>query len=175
MHLWKGAKNLGRALPHIPHLDEIQKSSFSLGKPSLTTLPKYLWQKCEYFHLRKYDSIFLELEESDDEIFQLTGCKRPCKYKKYNFLGGRFPSGFKSEHYIFSLWAVTGKIKVETEELIYPLSTLVAEFAGTLSLFLGFSFISFWDFITAQKRNILQTFKKWQHLYIHATLRINQE
>ena len=137
------------------------KRAVFLGRPSLRTPAKYLWQKCEYFHLRKYDSIFLELEESDEEIFQLTGCKRPCKYKKYNFLGGRFPSGFKSEHYIFSLWAVTGKIKVETEELIYPLSTLVAEFAGTLSLFLGFSFISFWDFITAQKRNILQAFKKW--------------
>ena len=50
-----------------------------------------------------------------------------------------------AEHYIFSLWAVSSKTRVETEELIYPMSTLVAEFGGTLGLFLGFSFISLWD------------------------------
>ena len=36
---------------------------------------------------------------------------------------------------------------VEREELIYPLSSLVAEFGGTLGLFLGFSFMTLWDHI----------------------------
>ena len=34
---------------------------------------------------------------------------------------------------------------VEKEKLIYPLSSLVAEFGGTLGLFIGFSFIGVWD------------------------------
>ena len=34
---------------------------------------------------------------------------------------------------------------VETESLLYNFESLVAEFGGTLSLFVGFSFIAFWD------------------------------
>ena len=95
---------------------------------------------------REYDEIFYKLAISDpEEIKQITGCPKPCFYKKYSFLGEPSPSDFRSEHYIFSLWAVSDKTNVETEELIYPSSSLVAEFGGTLSLFLGFSFISLWD------------------------------
>ena len=86
----------------------------------------------------------LGIAESE-EVTNVTGCQKPCHFKKYIFLGDPSPSSFKSEHYIFSLWAVSSKTKVEKEELIYPMSTLVAEFGGTLGLFLGFSFISVWD------------------------------
>ena len=34
--------------------------------------------------------------------------------------------------------------EVKTEKLSYPLPSLVAEFEGTLGLFLGFSFITHW-------------------------------
>ena len=34
---------------------------------------------------------------------------------------------------------------VESESLLYPLTSLVAEFGGTLGLFLGFSFMWLWD------------------------------
>lgn len=34
---------------------------------------------------------------------------------------------------------------MEKEQLIYPLTSLVAEFGGTLGLFLGFSFLTLWD------------------------------
>ena len=34
---------------------------------------------------------------------------------------------------------------VETEEFIFPLTSLVAEVGGTLGLFLGFSFMWLWD------------------------------
>ena len=105
-----------------------------------------------FFHLihpkKKEPRIgFLQLE-----ISEIAGCRKPCKYKKYSFLGEPYPSAFKSEHYIFSLWAVSNKTKVETEELIYPSSSLVAEFGGILSLFLGFSFISVWDNFSTLKR-----------------------
>ena len=36
-------------------------------------------------------------------------------------------------------------IQVETEELIYPWQSFVAEFGGALGLFLGFSFMTIWD------------------------------
>ena len=77
---------------------------------------------------RKYESIFAKLEVSESEkIFEITGCRKPCQYKKYIFLGDPYPSAFKSDDHIFSLWVVSDKTRVETEELIYPSSSLVAD------------------------------------------------
>ena len=36
---------------------------------------------------------------------------------------------------------------VETEALVYTVESLVAEFGGTLGLFLGFSFMTLWDVV----------------------------
>ena len=36
-------------------------------------------------------------------------------------------------------------MQVETEELIYPWQSFVAEFGGALGLFLGFSLMTIWD------------------------------
>ena len=41
--------------------------------------------------------------------------------------------------------AVSKSTEVKKEELIYPLSSLVADFGGSLSLFLGVSFMTLWD------------------------------
>ena len=65
--------------------------------------------------------------------------------QKVHFLGEPSPTNFKSKHYIFSIWAVSSMTRVETEELIYPVFTLVAEFGGSLGLFMGFLFIYLWD------------------------------
>ena len=100
---------------------------------------------------------------ASEEINKITGCKKPCKYKKYSFLGDPYPSDFESEHYIFSLYAVSNRTKVETEELIYPSSSLVAEFGGTLGLFLGFSFISLWDNLSTLKRFAVVLFENHIH------------
>ena len=43
------------------------------------------------------------------------------------------------------LWNNSPYILVESEDLVYPLASLVAEFGGTLGLFLGFSFMAVWD------------------------------
>ena len=49
---------------------------------------------------------------------------------------------------------------VEKEELLYHSSTMVAEIGGTLSLFLGVSFMTIWDgFIWSKKCPCL--FKAW--------------
>ena len=80
------------------------------------------------------------------KIKELTGCVKPCRYKKYSFIGDRNPSTFfEPESFFVSLWAVSEKTQVKTEQLIYPLANLVAEFGGILGLFLGFSFISLWN------------------------------
>ena len=80
-----------------------------------------------------------------EEIFRLSGCRKPCFYKKYSFMGDKYISSFVTDHFFFSLWAVSNSTLVETEELIYPWTSLVAEFGGTLGLFLGVSFMTIWD------------------------------
>ena len=95
---------------------------------------------------RKYDHIYELLSNAETkEIKQITNCMKPCKYKKYILVGERKQSSFESEYFIFSLWAVSKNTVVKTEHLIYPISSLVAEFGGTLGLFLGFSFMTLWD------------------------------
>ena len=46
---------------------------------------------------------------------------------------------------------------VEREDLLYTLESLVAEFGGTLSLFLGLSFMTLWDGVELIKQAIAQT------------------
>ena len=95
---------------------------------------------------RRYDSIFEPLSTAElREITRITSCLKPCKYKKYTMVGEKKRTAFKSDSFTFSLWAVSKSTEVKTEELIYPLSSLVAEFGGTLGLFLGFSFMTLWD------------------------------
>merc|ERR1719341_135134 len=45
----------------------------------------------------------------------------------------------------FGLLATSNYTTIETEELIYPWQSLVAEFGGCLGLFLGFSAMTIWD------------------------------
>ena len=89
-----------------------------------------------------YEFLFWQLQNVElKDIFKTTGCKKPCSYKKYSFIGDKFRVAFKSELFLFSLWSVSVDTYSEKEQLIYPLTSLVAEFGGTLGLFLGFSFM----------------------------------
>ena len=96
--------------------------------------------------IREYNKIFENIRWADlNTIAKLTQCIKPCKYKKYSFMGDRKPSVFKSDYVAFSLWALSENTRVATEQLVYPVSSLIAEFGGTLSLFLGVSFVTIWD------------------------------
>ena len=46
------------------------------------------------------------------------------------------------------LWNTSPSILVEEEQLIYPWTSLLAEFGGTLSLFLGLSFMTGVDLLS---------------------------
>ena len=80
-----------------------------------------------------------------EDITKLTGCVKPCQYRMYQFVGAGEPVSSFPEYYAFSLLAVSKKTTIKTEQLIYPLAHLVADFGGTLGLFLGFSFVTLWD------------------------------
>ena len=81
---------------------------------------------------REYERLFDTLERSDlEEVSQISGCRKPCRYRKYNLVA-QYLTSFKSNHFTFSLVAISKKTIVESEQLIYPLSSLVAEFGGTL-------------------------------------------
>ena len=96
--------------------------------------------------IREYYRMFDQIRRTDlNNMAKLTNCIKPCKYKKYSLLGDRKPSVFPTDDVAFSLWAVSENTRVATEQLVYPLSSLIAEFGGTLSLFLGVSFVTIWD------------------------------
>ena len=45
------------------------------------------------------------------------------------------------------VWNTSPYLLIEQEKLVYSLESLVAEFGGTLGLFLGFSFMNLWDIV----------------------------
>ena len=94
------------------------------SRPFCTSGDQFRWQiffspeRFSFFKVvsvmfcREYYSLFEKLAiTKSEEITNVSGCLKPCHYKKYNFLGEPSPSSFKSEHYIFSLWAVSSKPK----------------------------------------------------------------
>ena len=83
------------------------------------------------------------------KITRVTGCKKPCRYKEYNFVNTNLKElayyTFPKDQITFCLWAVSQNTLVEEEVLVYSFESLVAELGGSLGLFLGFSFMTVWD------------------------------
>ena len=82
-----------------------------------------------------------------NDIEKLTGCQKPCHYKQYTLVAKLTKSLWPQTAGLcpVGLWVASPHTKVETEELIYPWTSLVAEFGGTLGLFLGVSCMTLWD------------------------------
>merc|ERR1712226_1398691 len=121
--------------------------------------PDYTFPVCDDLdEFGKYEEMFNLHKNVLLTITELTGCLAPCNYWEYKMQGKPNKVGPESWHGII-LWATTPYVTVETEELIYPLASLVAEFGGTLSLFLGFSFMAVWDGL-GEAWALLKTIKK---------------
>ena len=97
-------------------------------------------------HSRIYHALAL-LEQRD--IINSTKCNLPCRYREIRPLGDPIVTKIGGEDWfwVFALTLVSTDIKVETEALVYPFTTLVSDFGGSLGLFLGFSFLMLWDWI----------------------------
>ena len=114
---------------------------------------------------RKFETAYNEIVEAVlPAISNSTGCYPPCSYKEYRYTGEANEAGVRqfsfcanSLHfsssilqkqfgtYGYVLWNMSPFVLVETESLLYSIESLVAEFGGTLGLFLGFSFMALWD------------------------------
>ena len=95
-----------------------------------------------------------------EDITKMTGCMKPCSYRAYQFIRQERVI-LQSEYFAFSLWAVSKKTTIKTEQLIYPLASLVAEFGGTLGLFLGLSFITIWDNMSLLGKVYTKVFERY--------------
>ena len=92
----------------------------------------------------QFEELYGKLANSDvDRIVQVTGCKEPCNFKEYKFVDS-VPT-VMSKRGSVAFWAASQKTQREEEVLLYPFTSLIAEFGGSLGLFLGFSFLSIWQ------------------------------
>ena len=80
-------------------------------------------------------------------------------------------TSFKTEEHLFSLNAVSNNTFVETETLVYPWTSFVAEFGGSLGLFLGVSFMSLWDGVNVLQK-ALQRFQEQGPLKFYSPSKI---
>ena len=85
-----------------------------------------------------------------DELENLTGCLKNCKYYTYALAHQLVLSDIemsnKNEIWLEVTLAGSNVI-VKSETLLFPWRSFISEFGGSLGLFLGFSFIMIWDII----------------------------
>ena len=54
----------------------------------------------------------------------------------------------------------SNSLTIKEETLLYPFESFLAEFGGSLGLFLGFSFLTIWDIFVSILRILIQRFVK---------------
>ena len=102
---------------------------------------------------RQLETLYKTLRHADvDKIVATTGCIQPCTYNEYKFAFTNPKVLPKPDHEISSenetfvaFWAMSDKTFTEVEVLLYPFTSLIAEFGGALGLFFGFSFMTIWQ------------------------------
>ena len=105
-------------------------------------------QECTTLHqyqafARKYQKL---VHADMSKILTRTGCQKPCRYREYVVAEGPNKSVYKAYSYFsVDLWIPSTDITILTEILVYPWTSLMAEFGGTFSLFFGLSIMTLWD------------------------------
>ena len=70
----------------------------------------------------------------------------PCFYREYRIEGTPTRAVTPSEFpFVLGIMPSTTEVTIETETVVFPWTSLLAEFGGTLGLFIGFSFMTIWD------------------------------
>ena len=96
-----------------------------------------------------FEELYADLSHLElPSLISRLGCEAPCQYNQYQFLNSDLKpdSEWPVEGQIqYGLWSVTKFTKIEKEILLYPFTSLLAEFGGALGLFLGFSIMTIWD------------------------------
>ena len=67
----------------------------------------------------------------------------PCTYNEFKMIENR-----QGWYTAFGVGFSSTEISIEEEHWVYPEMSFLAEFGGALGMFLGFSFIMIWDFVT---------------------------
>ena len=123
----------------------VQKDNISGEFICLSFLPKKESEAIFRMFEELYQSLALiELAS----VVGSTGCEIPCHYNQYKFLNIDMKAdeaGLPEGQVQYGLWAVTKFTRIEQEILLYPFTSLLAEFGGALGLFLGFSIMTIWD------------------------------
>ena len=91
--------------------------------------------------------LYFFLESADQsEILEMSKCLKPCKYMVYRQTDqNKVTEKFEDFDSFLAFQPSTVDITIVKEVLLHPLTSLVADFGGTLGLFIGFSFMSPWS------------------------------
>ena len=110
---------------------------------------------------RQFEEHFFFLESADqNEIHEMSKCLKPCNYMVYQQVDQyKVTEHFGNYDFHVALLPATVDVTVVKEVLLHPFTSLVADFGGTLGLFIGFSFMSPWSAIE-NLYIIMKTLKK---------------
>ncbi|XP_023345069.1 uncharacterized protein LOC111714239 [Eurytemora carolleeae] len=99
--------------------------------------------------LRKHNDLYqIYYNEDKNTIESLTGCLEPCNYFEYKIVGDKQSFIFPDPtSFMIGFNFVSTSYQILKEEPLYPLDSFVGEFGGAFGLFLGASFLSFWDLL----------------------------
>ena len=105
-------------------------------------------EKMEQFSAFSWIYTILAVSEQRD-VLNITNCKLPCEYREIRPVGTPIVKkiGEDSGRLAFALTLVTTDMRVETQALVYPFTSHVSNFGGSLGLFLVLFFFMPWDWV----------------------------
>lgn len=107
----------------------------------------------------EYETEFFMMSNYEQsQLVNATSCPLPCHYREYRQLD-RPVKGFKPEVSGLDMMFASASVVTETEELVYPMISFVAEFGGSLGLFLGFSFMLVADVLEAFIAKLIEKYQ----------------